>query len=165
MTAELPLLLDTCAAIWISEDQPLASEALSCDRAQSSSRRVHLRFTDHRMGGRVTGVTRQADLAHVSTAMVRTPSGRTGSATGRHVTRGSHRFVVSSWNVASRSCGSDPGRNRPRTPLSPDDAGHTTSHIRPPRPSSGARLLTTGRRPNLGSALLTLLQGRHGVPS
>ena len=29
MTAELPLLLDTCAAIWISEDQPLASEALA----------------------------------------------------------------------------------------------------------------------------------------
>jgi PIN domain nuclease of toxin-antitoxin system len=28
MTAELPLLLDTCAAIWISEEQPLASEAL-----------------------------------------------------------------------------------------------------------------------------------------
>jgi PIN domain nuclease of toxin-antitoxin system len=29
MTAELPLLLDTCAAIWISEEQPLASEALT----------------------------------------------------------------------------------------------------------------------------------------
>ena len=29
MTAELPLLLDTCAAVWISEDQPLASDALT----------------------------------------------------------------------------------------------------------------------------------------
>jgi len=29
MTAELPLLLDTCAAIWISEEQPLAGEALT----------------------------------------------------------------------------------------------------------------------------------------
>jgi PIN domain nuclease of toxin-antitoxin system len=29
MTAELPLLLDTCAAIWISEEQPLASNALT----------------------------------------------------------------------------------------------------------------------------------------
>jgi len=29
MTATLPLLLDTCAAIWISEEQPLASEALA----------------------------------------------------------------------------------------------------------------------------------------
>ncbi len=29
MTTELPLLLDTCAAIWISEDQPLATEALN----------------------------------------------------------------------------------------------------------------------------------------
>ena len=29
MTAALPLLLDTCAAIWISEEQPLASEALT----------------------------------------------------------------------------------------------------------------------------------------
>jgi PIN domain nuclease of toxin-antitoxin system len=28
MTAELPLLLDTCAAVWISEEQPLADEAL-----------------------------------------------------------------------------------------------------------------------------------------
>ncbi len=29
MTTELPLLLDTCAAIWITEEQPLASEALT----------------------------------------------------------------------------------------------------------------------------------------
>jgi PIN domain nuclease of toxin-antitoxin system len=29
MTTELPLLLDTCAAIWISEEQPLASAALA----------------------------------------------------------------------------------------------------------------------------------------
>jgi PIN domain nuclease of toxin-antitoxin system len=29
VTAELPLLLDTCAAIWISEDQTLASDALA----------------------------------------------------------------------------------------------------------------------------------------
>ena len=29
MTAELPLLLDTCAVIWISEEQPLAGEALT----------------------------------------------------------------------------------------------------------------------------------------
>ena len=29
MTAQLPLLLDTCAAIWISEEQPLAREALA----------------------------------------------------------------------------------------------------------------------------------------
>ena len=29
MTAELPLLLDTCAAIWVSDDQPLADEALT----------------------------------------------------------------------------------------------------------------------------------------
>jgi PIN domain nuclease of toxin-antitoxin system len=29
MTATLPLLLDTCAAIWISEEQPLVSEALT----------------------------------------------------------------------------------------------------------------------------------------
>jgi PIN domain nuclease of toxin-antitoxin system len=29
MTAALPLLLDTCAAIWIAEEQPLASEALT----------------------------------------------------------------------------------------------------------------------------------------
>jgi PIN domain nuclease of toxin-antitoxin system len=27
--AEIPLLLDTCAAIWISEEQPLSDEALS----------------------------------------------------------------------------------------------------------------------------------------
>lgn len=37
MTAELPLLLDTCAAIWISEDEPLAGEALSAlDRSRRS---------------------------------------------------------------------------------------------------------------------------------
>jgi PIN domain nuclease of toxin-antitoxin system len=29
MTSALPLLLDTCAAVWISEEQPLASEALT----------------------------------------------------------------------------------------------------------------------------------------
>jgi PIN domain nuclease of toxin-antitoxin system len=29
MTTELPLLPDTCAAIWISEEQPLASDALA----------------------------------------------------------------------------------------------------------------------------------------
>jgi PIN domain nuclease of toxin-antitoxin system len=29
VTATLPLLLDTCAAIWIVEEQPLASEALT----------------------------------------------------------------------------------------------------------------------------------------
>jgi PIN domain nuclease of toxin-antitoxin system len=29
MTGEYPLLLDTCAAIWISEGQPLASDAMT----------------------------------------------------------------------------------------------------------------------------------------
>jgi PIN domain nuclease of toxin-antitoxin system len=37
MTAERPLLLDTCAAIWITEEQPLAGEALAAiDRSHRS---------------------------------------------------------------------------------------------------------------------------------
>jgi PIN domain nuclease of toxin-antitoxin system len=40
MTAELPLLLDTCAAIWITEEQPLASEALTA--IERSHRRAEL---------------------------------------------------------------------------------------------------------------------------
>ena len=42
MTAELPLLLDTCAAVWIGEDQPLSSEALTA--IQGSHRRAELIF-------------------------------------------------------------------------------------------------------------------------
>jgi len=38
MTAELPLLLDTCAAIWISEDHPLADEALTAIEHSHRSR-------------------------------------------------------------------------------------------------------------------------------
>ena len=43
MTAELPLLLDTCAAIWISEEQPLASEALTAiERSHRSGEFIHV---------------------------------------------------------------------------------------------------------------------------
>ena len=43
MTAELPLLLDTCAAIWISEEQPLASEALTAiDRSHRSGEFIYV---------------------------------------------------------------------------------------------------------------------------
>ena len=43
MTADLPLLLDTCAAIWISEDQPLASEALTViERSHGSGELVYV---------------------------------------------------------------------------------------------------------------------------
>ena len=43
MTAELPLLLDTCAAIWISEEQPLASEALTAiERSHRSGEFIHI---------------------------------------------------------------------------------------------------------------------------
>lgn len=40
MSAELPLLLDTCAAIWISEEQALASEALTAIERSHRSREV-----------------------------------------------------------------------------------------------------------------------------
>ena len=43
MTAELPLLLDTCAAIWISEEQPLATEALTAiERSHRSGEFIHV---------------------------------------------------------------------------------------------------------------------------
>jgi PIN domain nuclease of toxin-antitoxin system len=43
MTAELPLLLDTCAAIWISEEQPLASEALAAiERSHRSGEFIYV---------------------------------------------------------------------------------------------------------------------------
>ena len=43
MTAELPLLLDTCAAIWISEEQPLASEALTAiERSHRSGEFIYV---------------------------------------------------------------------------------------------------------------------------
>jgi PIN domain nuclease of toxin-antitoxin system len=43
MTAELPLLLDTCAAIWISEEQPLASEALTAiERSHRSAEFIYV---------------------------------------------------------------------------------------------------------------------------
>jgi len=43
MTAEIPLLLDTCAAIWISEEQPLASEALTAiERSHRSGEFIHV---------------------------------------------------------------------------------------------------------------------------
>jgi PIN domain nuclease of toxin-antitoxin system len=43
MTVELPLLLDTCAAIWISEEQPLASEALAAiERGHRSAEFIYV---------------------------------------------------------------------------------------------------------------------------
>jgi PIN domain nuclease of toxin-antitoxin system len=43
MTAELPLLLDTCAAIWISEEQPLASDALTAiERSHRSGEFIYI---------------------------------------------------------------------------------------------------------------------------
>jgi PIN domain nuclease of toxin-antitoxin system len=43
MTAELPLLLDTCAAIWISEEQPLANEAVTAvERSYRSAEFIYL---------------------------------------------------------------------------------------------------------------------------
>ena len=43
MTAALPLLLDTCAAIWISEEQPLASEALTAiERSHRSGEFIYV---------------------------------------------------------------------------------------------------------------------------
>jgi len=43
MTAELPLLLDTCAAIWISEEQPLAAEALTAiERSRRSGEFIYV---------------------------------------------------------------------------------------------------------------------------
>jgi PIN domain nuclease of toxin-antitoxin system len=43
MTAELPLLLDTCAAIWISEEQALADEALiAIDRTHRNGEFIYV---------------------------------------------------------------------------------------------------------------------------
>jgi PIN domain nuclease of toxin-antitoxin system len=43
MTTELPLLLDTCAAIWITEEQPLASEAVAAiERSHRSGEFIHI---------------------------------------------------------------------------------------------------------------------------
>jgi PIN domain nuclease of toxin-antitoxin system len=43
MTADLPLLLDTCAAIWISEEQPLAADALTAiDRSHRSGQFIYV---------------------------------------------------------------------------------------------------------------------------
>ena len=43
MIAALPLLLDTCAAIWISEEQPLAREALAAiERSHRSGEFVYV---------------------------------------------------------------------------------------------------------------------------
>jgi PIN domain nuclease of toxin-antitoxin system len=43
MTADLPLLLDTCAAIWISEEQRLASEALTAiERSHRSGEFIYV---------------------------------------------------------------------------------------------------------------------------
>jgi PIN domain nuclease of toxin-antitoxin system len=43
MTAEPPLLLDTCAAIWISEEQPLAAEALTAvDRSYRRAQVIYV---------------------------------------------------------------------------------------------------------------------------
>lgn len=43
MTAELPLLLDTCAAIWISEEQSLAAEALTAiERSHRSGEFIYV---------------------------------------------------------------------------------------------------------------------------
>lgn len=43
MTAEWPLLLDTCAAIWISEAQPIASEAFAAiERGHRSGTSIYV---------------------------------------------------------------------------------------------------------------------------
>ena len=43
MTPELPLLLDTCAAIWISEEQSLAAEALTAiERSHRSGEFIYV---------------------------------------------------------------------------------------------------------------------------
>jgi len=43
MTAELPLLLDTCAAIWISEGQALASDAVAAiERSHRSGEFIYV---------------------------------------------------------------------------------------------------------------------------
>ena len=43
MTAEIPLLLDTCATIWIAAGQPLASDALAAiDRCRRSGEFVYV---------------------------------------------------------------------------------------------------------------------------
>ena len=43
MTAELPLLLDTCAAIWITEEQSLAADALTAiERSHRSGEFIHV---------------------------------------------------------------------------------------------------------------------------
>ena len=43
MIAELPLLLDTCAAIWISEEQPIASEAVTAiERSHRNSEVIYV---------------------------------------------------------------------------------------------------------------------------
>jgi PIN domain nuclease of toxin-antitoxin system len=43
MSPELPLLLDTCAAIWISEEQPLASDALTAiERSHRSGESIYI---------------------------------------------------------------------------------------------------------------------------
>jgi PIN domain nuclease of toxin-antitoxin system len=43
MSAALPLLLDTCAAIWISEEDPLADEALTAiDRCHRNAEVIYV---------------------------------------------------------------------------------------------------------------------------
>jgi len=43
MATELPLLLDTCAAVWLSEEQPLASEALTAiERSHRSGEFIYV---------------------------------------------------------------------------------------------------------------------------
>jgi PIN domain nuclease of toxin-antitoxin system len=43
MTTELPLLLDTCAAIWITEEQALATEALTAiERSHRSGQFIYV---------------------------------------------------------------------------------------------------------------------------
>src|SRR5262245_13977551 len=43
MTADVPLLLDTCAAIWISDEQPLSSEAVTAiERSHRSGELIYV---------------------------------------------------------------------------------------------------------------------------
>ena len=57
-----PLLLDTCAIIWVANDEPIAKEAREAICSRAPGRPAGLRFADLRLGARNAGRARRISL-------------------------------------------------------------------------------------------------------
>ena len=120
MTAALPLLLDTCAAIWISEEQPLASEALTAiERSHRSGEFIYVSpITAWEIGllvsrGKLTSPTSPQRWFE---RLLEAPGVRLADMSPDVLIASSFLPGAPPRDPADRTCS-----NRPRTRLSPDD--------------------------------------------